>query len=113
MQRGYSGFVGGLSALFRPRWRPLQAAAIVLLLLLSSIGTGTANAAAPTAAASGAHVYLLRGVLNVFSLGLDDLAAKLRAQGIPVTVTNYLYWSSLADEAAAEYKSGRTKTIIL
>jgi hypothetical protein len=112
MRRGYNGLVSGLSALFRPRWRPLQAAAIALLLLLSSIDTGTANAAAP-AAASGAHVYLLRGVLNVFSLGLDDLAAKLRAQGIPVTITNYLYWSSLADEAAAEYKSGRTKTIIL
>jgi len=113
MQRGYSRFVGGLSALFRPRWHPLQAAAVALLLLLSSIDTGTANAAAPATAASGAHVYLLRGVLNVFSLGLDDLAAKLRAQGIPVTVTNYLYWSSLADEAAAEYKSGRTRTIIL
>src|SRR5580698_614152 len=112
MQRGYSGFVGGLSVLFRPRWRLLQAAAIALLLL-PSIGTGTANAAASATAASGAHVYLLRGVLNVFSLGLDDLAAKLRAQGIPVTVTNYLYWSSLADEAAAEYKSGKTKTIIL
>jgi hypothetical protein len=59
------------------------------------------------------HVYLLRGVLNIFSLGLDDIAARLRAQGISVTVANFISWSSLADEAAANYKSGRLKTIIL
>ena len=64
-------------------------------------------------AAHGAHVYLLRGVLNVFSLGLDGIAAKLEAQGIPVTITNYLGWASVADEAAADYRSGRVKTIIL
>jgi len=52
-------------------------------------------------------------VLNIFSLGLDDIAAKLQAQGIPVTVVNYLSWSSIADEAAAEYRSGRVRTIVL
>jgi hypothetical protein len=109
LTRGYRGFVDRRSALFRP----LQALAVALVLLSPSIGAGTANAAAPASAAANAHVYLLRGVLNIFSLGLDDLADKLRAQGIPVTVTNYLYWSSLADEAAAEYRSGRTRTIIL
>ena len=67
----------------------------------------------PASAASTAHVYLLRGVLNIFSLGLDDIAAKLRAQGIPVTVANFASWSSLADEAAAGYRSGKLKTIIL
>ena len=112
MKRGYRGFIGGLSTLSQPRLRLLQAAAMGLLLL-ASIGAGTANAAAPATAAPSAHVYLLRGVLNIFSLGLDDLADKLRHQGIPVTVANYLSWSSLADEAAAEYRSGRAKTIIL
>ncbi len=58
-------------------------------------------------------MYLLRGVLNIFSLGLDEIATKLQQQGINVTVANYLTWASLADEAAAEFKSGRTKTIIL
>ena len=52
-------------------------------------------------------------MLNIFSLGLDDIAAQLRAQGIPVTVANFASWSSLADEAAAGYRSGRIKTIIL
>ena len=73
----------------------------------------TAKAAVSASGVSDAHVYLLRGVLNIFSLGLDDIADKLRAQGIPVTVINYLGWSSLADEVAADYKSGRVRTIIL
>jgi hypothetical protein len=85
---------------------------MALLLLALPIGD-TANAAVTASGASGAHVYLLRGVLNIFSLGLDEIADKLRAQGIPVTIINYLGWSSLADEAAADYKSGRVRTIIL
>jgi len=100
----------GYYTLGRLSLRPAQATTIVLLLLISPITLSPGNAAAP---ASGTHVYLLRGVLNIFSLGLDEIAAKLQQQGINATVANYLSWSSLADEAAAEYKSGRTKTIIL
>jgi len=90
--------------------RQLEAAAICLLLLLP-LAARPANAS-PSSTGT-AHVYLLRGVLNIFSLGLDDIAEKLRAQGIPVTVANFVSWSSLADDAAAGYKSGRIKTIIL
>jgi hypothetical protein len=96
--------------MLRRRLRPLQAAAIALLLMIPSVGNAGPNPAAP---ASDAHVYLLRGVLNIFSLGLDDIAERLRQQGIPATVSNYLFWSSLADEAAADYRSGKVKTIIL
>jgi hypothetical protein len=85
---------------------------MTLLLLVLPIGS-TAKAAVSASGVSDAHVYLLRGVLNIFSLGLDDIAAKLQAQGIPVTIINYLGWSSLADEAAADYRSGRVRTIIL
>jgi hypothetical protein len=109
---GYRRFVDGLSFLCRPSLRRLQATAFLLLML--PIGAGTANAVmAPASGASVAHVYLLRGVLNIFSLGLDEIAAKLQQQGITVTVANYLSWASLADEAAAEYRSGRVRTIIL
>jgi hypothetical protein len=110
--RGHGDFAGGLSFRGRPSFRPLQAAAIALLLLVTSIGTANA-VTAPAPGASGAHVYLLRGVLNIFSLGLDQIAAKLEQQGIPVTIANFVSWSSLADQAAAEYRSGRVRTIIL
>jgi hypothetical protein len=95
------------------RWlRPLKPAAMALLLLALPVES-IASPAAPTQPANGAKVYMLRGVLNIFSLGLDSIAAKLEAQGIPVDVSNYLSWSSVAEEAAADYRSGRVKTIIL
>ncbi|UFZ03964.1 hypothetical protein LQG66_33020 [Bradyrhizobium ontarionense] len=95
------------------RWLGMIALAVALSLPL---GTGSVRAAPSAAAANAAgttHVYLLRGVLNIFSLGLDDIAAKLESQGIPNTVANFVSWSSLADEAAAAYRAGRIKTIIL
>jgi hypothetical protein len=71
--------------------------------------------AAPTARpGSGAgHVYLLRGLLNIFSLGMDDLAAKLQARGVAATVHNHAEWQSLADDIAAKYKAGKHGTIVL
>lgn len=94
-------------------WRRLQMIAIAVLMLLPVGATSALAVPSSASAASTAHVYLLRGVLNIFSLGLDDIAAQLRAQGIPVTVANFASWSSLADEAAAGYRNGRIKTIIL
>ena len=88
-------------------------AACLLLLSAVAMSPTTAKAAPSQAAAQTTHVYLLRGVLNIFSLGLDTIGARLEAQGIPVTVANFVSWSSLADEAATAYKQGRIKTIIL
>ena len=104
-------------SMLRPsaRWslRALKPVALAMMLLALPVLTTASHAVPATPGANGAHVYLLRGVLNVFSLGLDGIAAKLEAQGIPVTITNYLGWASVADEAAADYRSGRVKTIIL
>src|SRR3954447_7895964 len=93
----------------RSSWCGIRPILVVLLLLLW-LPVATAKATAP---ALGARVYLLRGLMNVFSLGLDEIGTKLQAQGIPVTVANFVSWSSLAEDAAAEYKSGRVRTIIL
>jgi pimeloyl-ACP methyl ester carboxylesterase len=62
---------------------------------------------------STAHVYLLRGLMNVFSLGMDELAAKIRAQGIVATVHNHAEYEALADEAARNYKAGEEGPIII
>jgi hypothetical protein len=110
---GDAGFLNVVPLSCRQWLRSLQRTAVAMLLLLLPVGASIGNAAAPAPSAAGTHVYLLRGVLNIFSLGLDDIAAKLQAQGINATVANYLSWSSLADEAAAEYRSGRTRTIVL
>jgi len=60
-----------------------------------------------------AHVYLLRGFINVFSLGMDEIAAELRRRGIEASVHNHLAGRTLAEEAAAGYKAGTERPIIL
>lgn len=101
------------SSATNPFLRALQTLAVASLLLLLPAAASTGHALTSATSTHGAHVYLMRGLLNVFSLGLDEIAAKLEAQGIPVTITNYLGWSSVADEAAADYHSGKVKIIIL
>jgi len=106
---GDTAWIGRFPSLHRSPLRRIQASWIAMLLCFP-FATSIASAMAPP---TGTHVYLLRGVLNIFSLGLDEIAAKLQARGIGVTVANFVSWSSLAEEAAAEYKSGRVRTIIL
>jgi predicted esterase len=92
-------------------WYPLQVAALSLLMLALSIAVSLAQATLNPKPRD--HVYLLRGFANVFSLGMDQIATRLEHQGIDTTVANYVSWPTLAEEAAAKYKSGRVRTIIL
>lgn len=62
---------------------------------------------------SNGHVYLLRGLLNIFSLGMDDLASKIQARGISATVHNHSEWQALADGIAAQYKARQHGPIVL
>ncbi len=80
-----------------------------ILAGLLVVGFGPGAQAAPARA----HVYLLRGLMNIFSLGMDTLAAKLAARGIYATVHNHSEWQALADHAAAAYKAGTEGPIIL
>ena len=68
----------------------------------------------PTPSESGAaRVYLLHGWMNVFSLGMDDLAQKLAREGLPSSVRNHAEWQQLSAEIAARYGSGDRRPIIL
>ena len=89
--------------------RCYRVAVIGLLLLGMTLGLGSS----PGMAQSRAHVYLLRGLLNVFSLGMDTLAEELNKSGVYATVDNHTAWQSLADQAAANYKAGTEGPIIL
>ncbi|HEX3503059.1 MAG TPA: hypothetical protein VHU22_06685 [Xanthobacteraceae bacterium] len=59
------------------------------------------------------QVYLLRGFMNVFSLGMDDLAAKLQAAGIAATVTNHAESDFVASRLVSAYNSGERGPIVL
>lgn len=92
--------------LMRGWWR-LGAIWMVAAGLLLAIGTGPSNAEPR------AHVYLLRGLLNIFSLGMDTLAGELNSRGVYATVDNHTAWEGLADQAAARYKAGTEGPIII
>lgn len=110
---GNAARASGVWARMASRRGALKAAALALLLLSGTLAPRQAEAAPTAAAAAGTRVYLMRGVLNIFSLGLDQMAARLQAQGISASVHNHMLWASVADDAAADYRSGRAKTIIL
>lgn len=90
-----------------------RVATLLLVLLAVALGDRPARAAPTANPAATTHVYLMRGLLNIFSLGMDEIASKLRQQGINATVHNHMAWALVSDEAAAEYKAGQLKTIII
>ncbi len=66
-----------------------------------------------TTAKNEARVYLFRGLLNIFSMGMDELADKIKASGIPATVYNHTEWEELAGKIVADYKNGNHAPIVL
>lgn len=51
--------------------------------------------------------------MNVFSQGMDDLAAKIRAHGIVASVYNHWDDAALAEEAARNDKAGEEGPLII
>jgi thioesterase domain-containing protein len=65
-------------------------------------------------AMSGAgEVFLLRGYADVFSRGLDQMAATLNHQGIDAEVTNHLSWRAVALEIIDRQKRSGRKPVVL
>jgi hypothetical protein len=84
-------------------------AALALLSLAMVLVFGTS----PGMAQSRAHVYLFRGLADVFSLGMNTLADELNNRGIASTVHSHTDWKTIADKAAENYKAGKEGPIIL
>jgi hypothetical protein len=87
----------------------------LLIAVFAAVGIPVAFGANPGATESQprAHVYLLRGLFNVFSLGMDSLTEELKRRGVDATVHGYGEWQALADRAAANYKAGKEGPVIL
>jgi hypothetical protein len=56
--------------------------------------------------ASRPHVYLMRGLLNIFSLGMDQLATAITQQGIEASVYNHSVEESVVGEIVRKYRAG-------
>ncbi len=110
-------YLGCFTAAAQPAAAPEQPAATSSIIAAPAAKkasvTHTKSSSRKSSAKDSVHVYLLRGLLNVFSLGMDELADKIKAMGIAASVHNHTEWEELADQIAANYKAGNHAPIIL
>lgn len=64
-------------------------------------------------AKSAGHIYLLKGLANVFSTGLDTLNSQLSRRGYNSSVHSYLDYKALAETAARRERSGQGPVVIV
>jgi thioesterase superfamily protein len=89
------------------RW--FRFATIVVLSLVTAVALGSSRGMTQPRA----HVYLFRGLADVFSTGMDTLADEINTRGVYATSHSHTDWKAIADKAAANYKSGKEGPIIL
>jgi pimeloyl-ACP methyl ester carboxylesterase len=66
-----------------------------------------------TTAHAGGHVYALRGLINVFSYGMDEMVNKCKRRGIQASAHGHAEYHSLAAQAAVLVKRGKGPIIIV
>jgi hypothetical protein len=59
------------------------------------------------------RVYLLRGWFGVFSTGMDELAAELKAKGVKAEAIGHLSWKSTVSKIAKDRASGKGFALVL
>ena len=62
---------------------------------------------------TGTHVYLLRGFMDIFSTGMDDLGVKMNRRGIRASVHNHGEFISLAEEIGARHRQGVRENVVI
>ena len=66
----------------------------------------SAKTASTETGVSHPHVYLMRGLLNIFSLGMDQLAAQIQSSGIDASVYNHSVADGVVNRIVQEYRAG-------
>jgi thioesterase domain-containing protein len=80
----------------------ILAATTLLGLSFESVGAGPRP-----------HVYLFRGLADIFSAGIDTLTEELKKSGVYATSHSEGTWKAVADRAVADYKAKKEGPIIL
>jgi surfactin synthase thioesterase subunit len=89
------------------RWFPLFAIGALAIATLFGLGFR------PGIAQPHPHVYLFRGLADVFSTGMDTLADEPNKHGVHATSHSHTDWKAIADRAVADYKAKKEGPIIL
>ena len=100
---------------FSSSLRGVAAGAAALLVVLATTLPVLAQSAkvTPRESTSHPHVYLMRGLLNIFSLGMDQLAAQIQRHGIDASVYNHSVADSVVSRIVQEYRAGDRGPYIL
>lgn len=71
------------------------------------LGTAVMGAALTATPATAEEVYMIRGFLNVFSNGMNQMASKLKRSGVRVSAHSNGEWSTIADNIINRNKKGK------
>jgi pimeloyl-ACP methyl ester carboxylesterase len=99
--------------------RHVVARRVVTLMIAAIVLAGspcrhaTAKEVAKTGASRPYQIYLLKGLADVFSSGMDFLQTKLQARGITGEVHSHSEWETLAQSAIARWRGGARGPIII
>lgn len=88
------------------RGKMLVVITTIIFGIFSSTTAANANCAKMTPSKQG-EVYFLRGLANIFSLGLDVMAKRVTEDGVKNCVFNHHHWNSLAGDLIADNSLGK------
>ena len=72
-----------------------------------------ASKRAPAIRNTGTHVYLLRGFMDIFSTGMDELNTKLNRAGIHASVHNHSEYGVLAEQIGDRHRRGIRENVVI
>ncbi|MCC6948061.1 MAG: lipase [Bradyrhizobiaceae bacterium] len=90
--------------------RVIATAAVALSL---AAGLSAAQAQSSSTRNVGTHVYLLRGFMDIFSTGMDDLGVKLNRRGIRASVHGHAEYPTLVDDISDRYRRGIRENVVI
>ena len=87
--------------------KPLCSRRTTLAATLALLASCTSGTDTPSPQHSKGRVLLLRGLMNIFSTGMNDLGSKLIDAGYAASVHNHTEWYALAEELAEQARDQR------
>jgi thioesterase domain-containing protein len=104
----------------RNRTRLTFAAALLALVFAPQALAAPASVAKPAPAATKpaatitqGHVYLIRGLGNFLSRGIDTFKSEFDALGVPNTIFNHTRYSEITDQVIASYRKDKNLAPII
>jgi len=98
-----------MSGYFRAISLQLLKCLFAVLMMIGILSPSVAAHASP----GHKKVYLLRGLTNILSPGIDQLADELQKRNIDATIANHAFSDALASEAIEGCKSGQFSSVVL